>query len=129
MYKMNFDGASRGNPGKSCAGWIIRNKNGEPEHNGTKRIGKATNNEAEYKALICGLRCALKNNIDELSIRGDSQLVVHQVNGAWNVKSRNLIDLYEAARSLLEQLDDWGLEHVPRENNETADKLANKGFE
>jgi ribonuclease HI len=123
-----FDGASRGNPGPAAVGWVIVTGDGIVAEGG-KRIGETTNNRAEYEALIHALSAAADYGFDTVELRGDSELIVKQVKGAWNVNEPELRKRRVQARSLLEQFDEWSLTHVPREINERADKLANEALD
>lgn len=123
-----FDGASRGNPGPAAVGWVIVTEDGIVSEGG-KRIGETTNNRAEYEALIQALSVAADYGFDTVELRGDSELVVKQVKGAWNVNEPDLRERRVQALALLEQFDEWTLTHVPREINERADNLANEAFD
>ena len=123
-----FDGASRGNPGPAAVGWVIVTSDGIVAQDG-ERIGRATNNQAEYEALIHGLRAARDYGFDELDIKGDSELIVKQVIGAWNTNDPELREKRVTARELLTAFDDWSLSHVPREINDRADDLANEALD
>ena len=123
-----FDGASRGNPGPAAVGWVIVTGDGIAAE-GAERIGRATNNQAEYEALIRALEAAADYGFDTLEIRGDSQLVVKQVTGAWNTNDPELKEKRVRVRELLSEFDDWTISHVPREINERADNLANDALD
>jgi len=123
-----FDGASRGNPGPAAVGWVLVSGDGIVAENG-ERIGRATNNQAEYEALIAALEAAAGFGFDEAEIRGDSQLIVKQVKGAWNTNDPELREKRVRVRELLERFDDWTLTHVPREVNDRADELANDALD
>lgn len=123
-----FDGACRGNPGPSAIGWVIVNSNGIVAQNG-ERIGRATNNQAEYEALIGALRAARDYGFDEVEVKGDSQLIVKQVTGAWRTKDPELREKRVTVRELLDEFDRWSLKHVPRGVNERADELANEALD
>ncbi|UIP00231.1 ribonuclease HI family protein [Halobaculum sp. CBA1158] len=123
-----FDGASRGNPGPAAIGWAIVTGDGIVSEGG-ERIGDATNNRAEYEALIRALEAAVDYGLAEADVRGDSQLVVKQVRGEWNANDPDLRERRVRARELLERFDRWSIDHVPRELNERADDLANEAFE
>jgi len=123
-YIMNFDGASRGNPGLSGAGAVIY-KNGEEIWNSCKFVGTKTNNQSEYMALILGLEGALTLGITNLSVLGDSLLVINQVNGIYKVKSASIFDLYEEVLVLKAQFVLVEFNHVYREYNKRADELSN----
>lgn len=119
-----FDGASRGNPGISGAGWLIIV--GEKQIEGYVYLKKKTNNQAEYTALFHALKTALKFNKDDSSllIRGDSELIIKQLKGEYAVKSSNLILLYSQVKELLKNFD-WKCIWIPRNENKKADNLAN----
>ncbi|MHB8233011.1 MAG: ribonuclease HI family protein [bacterium] len=133
------DGASRGNPGKSGAGVLILDENENKTAALNRYLGIATNNEAEYKALIIALEyiSALPKaaEIDGIIFLLDSQLLVNQMNGVYSVKSPNILPLYHKARKLLESVKEVSksgknsiqvkFRHIPRELNKEADKLAN----
>ena len=123
-----FDGASRGNPGPAAAGWVIVTSDGIAAQGG-ERIGRATNNQAEYEALIRALRAARDYGFDTVEVKGDSQLIVKQVTGAWNTNDPELREHRVTVRELLTAFDDWELSHVPREINERADELANEALD
>lgn len=123
-----FDGGSRGNPGPAAIGWVIVSGDGIVAEGG-ERIGRATNNLAEYEALIRGLEAARDYGFDVLEIRGDSELIVKQVRGAWNTNDPDLRERRVRVRELLAEFDEWSLSHVPREINERADELVNEAFE
>lgn len=123
-----FDGASRGNPGPAAVGWVIVTGDGIAAE-GSDRIGRATNNQAEYEALLHALEAAADFGFDSLQIRGDSQLVVKQVKGAWNTNDPELREKRVRARELLREFDEWSLDHVPREINDRADELANEALD
>jgi ribonuclease HI len=123
-----FDGASRGNPGPAAVGWVLVSGDGIVAEHG-ERIGTATNNQAEYEALVAALEAADRFGFDEVELRGDSQLVVEQVKGAWDTNDPELREKRVRVRELLERFDDWSLTHVPREVNDRADELANEALD
>jgi ribonuclease HI len=123
-----FDGACRGNPGPSAVGWVLVSGDGIIAEHG-ETIGHATNNQAEYEALLAGLRAGEQFGFDEAEVRGDSQLIVKQVKGAWDTNDPELREKRVEARELLERFDDWSLTHVPREVNDRADELANEALD
>jgi len=122
------DGASRGNPGPAAIGWVIVTGDGIATE-GNKRIGETTNNRAEYEGLVQALEVTDEYGFDEVDVRSDSELVVKQVTGEWQVNDPGLREYRVRARELLDRFDDWSLSHVPREINERADNLANEAFE
>ena len=123
-YIMNFDGASKGNPGLSGAGAVIY-KNGEEIWHSCKFLGIKTNNQSEYSALILGLKGALTLGITNLSVLGDSLLVINQVNGLYKVKSSSIFDLYEDVLGLKSHFVFIEFNHVYRNYNKRADELSN----
>lgn len=123
-----FDGASRGNPGPAAVGWVLVSSNGVVAEGGS-RIGHSTNNQAEYEALIRGLRAAEDYGFDEVHIRSDSELLVNQLRGEWNTNDPTLRELRVTANELLASFTDWVITHVPRELNERADELANDALD
>ena len=123
-YTMNFDGASKGNPGLSGAGAVIY-KNGVEVWSSCKFVGYKTNNQAEYSALILGLKGALDLGISNLSVLGDSLLVINQVNNIYKVKSVCLHELYKEAQNLKTEFNYIDFSHVYREFNKRADELSN----
>ena len=122
------DGASRGNPGPASVGWVLVSGDGIVAE-GSRRIGTATNNRAEYEALVCALERACDYGFDEVAVRSDSQLVVRQVTGAWDTNDPALRECRVRARELLDGFEEWSLTHVPREVNERADELANEALD
>ncbi|WP_096390807.1 ribonuclease HI [Halopenitus persicus] len=123
-----FDGASRGNPGPAAVGWCLVTSDGIVAEGG-ERIGRATNNQAEYEALIAALEAATDFGFDEIDVRGDSELIVKQVRGEWNTNDPTLREYRVDARTLLEKFDRWSIAHVPRSVNERADDLANEALD
>lgn len=123
-----FDGASRGNPGEAGAGACIVGADGAVVWEHAAYLGKKTNNEAEYTALLRLLEEARKRNITAISIRGDSKLVVCQVNREWKINKPHLRVLAEQAWALLNGLNAT-LSWVPREQNKLADALSNRAID
>lgn len=123
-----FDGASRGNPGPAAIGWVIVDSSGIVTEGG-ERVGETTNNRAEYDALVRVLELAANYGFATVEFRGDSQLVVEQVRGAWKTNNPALRERRVRVRELLDRFDDWSIEHVPREVNERADARANEAFD
>lgn len=125
---LRFDGGSRGNPGKAGCGFVIYNSATDDTKiiEGWQYLGdKNTNNYAEYYGIILGLQEALSKGLKNLHIEGDSLLVINQLLGKWKVKAENLQPLYEKAKELLKQFDNYTLTQIPRNKNKVADKLAN----
>ncbi|WP_436344318.1 ribonuclease HI [Natronorubrum sp. FCH18a] len=123
-----FDGACRGNPGPAATGWVIVSGDGIVAEGG-ERIGTATNNQAEYEALIAALEAARDYGYDEIHVRGDSELIVKQVRGEYDTNNPELREKRVTVRELLTAFDEWTLEHVPREVNDRADDLANEALD
>lgn len=119
------DGGSRGNPGPAGSGAYLEDETGHPVARIYKYLGETTNNVAEYSALIFGLKEAQRRGAKEVQVRMDSQLVVRQILGEYRVKEATLKKLHEQAVALLESFGHYRIEHIPREENEEADKLAN----
>ena len=118
------DGAARGNPGQAGAGIVLDGGENRIFRQG-EYLGKATNNEAEYKALILGLELAGRQGCLELEVRSDSELLVRQMRGEYRVKSPGLQELYFQAVKRLAPFKRVVFVHVPREQNRDADRLAN----
>ncbi len=125
MYTLYFDGCSKGNPGPAGAGYVIVNDEGEEMMSGRKFLGNATNNIAEYKALIFGLKNAVSNNITNLNVKGDSKLIIEQVTLRWKCKSENLKPLLKKCLEYVKLFDDVTFEWIPRDENKRADILCN----
>ena len=128
MYKIYCDGASRSNPGEASLGVSVQKNNIEVDYL-YRKIGIASNNVAEYQALIEGLKYCILNGIDVVEIFLDSKLVVEQMNKNYKVKSKNLINLFNEAQQLTSQIRSVKLTHIRRENNKRADELANKALD
>ncbi len=118
------DGASRGNPGAAGIGMVIETPEGDEVFAWGEFIGNATNNVAEYKAMIHGLYYAHELGVKHIEVRADSQLIVRQINGIYKVKSSKLKPLYHKACARLDQFDTWRINHIERSLNSKADKLA-----
>lgn len=122
---IQFDGGSRGNPGPAGIGVVLRAQDGTPVLTLGRFIGRATNNVAEYRALITGLEKAIELGAKKVVVRGDSELIIRQMLGQYRVKNADLKELYEQAQSLYRQFADARIEHNYRDKNELADRLAN----
>ena len=129
LIVVNVDGASRGNPGESGIGVAIFDKDLNLINEACDYLGVATNNVAEYKALILGIKLSTKYNAKRILFKADSELMVKQIKGEYRVKNAQLKLLFTEAQSLLKKLPNWKIMHVPREENKEADLLANKGVE
>jgi ribonuclease HI len=130
-----FDGCSKGNPGPSGSGAMIK-YNDLNDISLCEYVGNTTNNVAEYKGLILGLKYLNKhlNKLKHLIIKGDSMLVINHMTGKYKVKSPNLLPLYNEAKELIQQIKNVNIEidivflYIPREENKEADYLANMGL-
>ncbi|WP_284007524.1 ribonuclease HI [Haloarcula pelagica] len=122
------DGAARGNPGPAAIGYVLVDDSGIVTEAG-ETIGRATNNQAEYDALIRALEVAADYGFEEVRIRVDADLLVKQIRGEWNTNDPDLREKRVTVLELLQRFDDWSIEHVPREINERADKLANDALD
>lgn len=123
-----FDGACSGNPGPMGAGAVVQLEGGRPQSVGLP-MGRGTNNEAEYHGLLLGLRHALAAGADQVVVRGDSQLILRQLEGRYQVKAENLRALNAEARRLLGRFASHRLEWIPREQNAGADAAARAAVE
>ena len=121
---IEVDGASRGNPGASACGIVLRIEGGQEREVGLY-LGNTTNNVAEYLAVIAGLQLAREEGAREIRLQTDSELLVKQLSGAYRVRAEHLRPLYQKAMRLLGQFDKTHVTHVPRQNNRRADRLAN----
>jgi ribonuclease HI len=128
-YRANIDGGSRGNPGPASYGVVIRDPRGEVVAKLKKYIGRSTNNVAEYYGLIAALDYAQQHGIRALRIESDSELLVRQMRGQYQVKSAELRPLFERAKKMSQALDSFRIEHVYREHNADADGLANEALD
>ena len=127
-YQLYCDGASRSNPGDASIGISIL-LDGKEVHTISKKIGIATNNEAEYQALIDGLNYCVDNSIKEIQVFLDSNLVVEQVNKNFKVKAGNLKVLNSKVDDLIQEFNFIEINHVYREENKRADQLANMALD
>lgn len=128
-YTLYFDGCSKGNPGKAGAGYVIYKNDEEIVSNSIYVGDKETNNKAEYTGLLEGIRCAVANHITCLHVKGDSKLVIKQIQGEYKVKSENIQSIYRETKQLCEQFSHITFEHVYRKDNQRADHLANLALE
>ncbi len=123
------DGASRGNPGPAGAGAVLSDPGGEIRARLAEYLGLATNNVAEYRALLLGLKEALKLGVRKIRVLADSELMVRQLNGLYRVKAPHLLPLWQAAKKELQKFQTHAITHVPREENSQADTLANEAID
>jgi ribonuclease HI len=126
---VNVDGGSRGNPGPAAIAAVATDPKGEVLAERSETIGKATNNVAEYRALLLGIELASELGAGELELVGDSQLIVRQVEGAYKVKQEHLKPLHREVTRALEDWKRWSIRHVKRGENERADELLNEALD
>ncbi|MDK2855792.1 MAG: hypothetical protein PWQ86_1005 [Bacillota bacterium] len=122
---LHTDGAARGNPGPAGIGIVIRAEDGTTLAELGEYIGEATNNVAEYRALMRALEEARRLGADSVEVLADSELLVRQVNGEYRVRHPNLVPLYAAVMEKLKSFSSFSITHVPRKENARADALAN----
>jgi ribonuclease HI len=122
------DGGSRGNPGPAAIGVVILDRSGKILRETARRVGRATNNQAEYLALIEGLKLAREMGAEEVSVQMDSELVVRQVNGRYALRSPSLRPLFQQVRELQASFRSFTITHVPRAHNRRADALLNQAL-
>jgi len=127
-FTVHFDGGARHNPGPAAIGVVLRD-GGEVVAEVGETIGVATNNVAEYRALLRGIELATEHGATELELIGDSELVVQQVGGGWKVKNAGLKELNEEVKRALRDLDSWSIRHVRRAENADADRLVNQALD
>jgi ribonuclease HI len=126
---VSVDGGARGNPGKAGYGAHVTSESGDLVAEVYGFLGIATNNVAEYVALLAALEFALEAGVHSLHVRSDSQLVVRQIQGRYKVKNAGLQPLFRRARRLIGGLERFHIEHVRREENQEADALANRAMD
>ena len=123
---VHVDGGSRGNPGPAAAGAVASNAEGEIVAERGEMIGIATNNVAEYRAVLLGASLALELGASEIELVNDSELIAHQLNGKYKVKHVDMKPLYLEAITVLNDFESWSIRCVRREQNELADLLVNQ---
>ncbi|MEI6793144.1 MAG: reverse transcriptase-like protein [Actinomycetes bacterium] len=123
---VHVDGGSRGNPGPAAAGAVASNAEGEIVAERGEMIGIATNNVAEYRAVLLGASLALELGASEIELVNDSELIAHQLNGKYKVKHVDMKPLYLEAITALNDFESWSIRCVRREQNEVADLLVNQ---
>jgi ribonuclease HI len=128
FYLLQFDGASKSNPGLAGAGAVIYANNNEIWSQSIFVGIKETNNYAEYKGLLLGLNKACELGIKDLHVQGDSQLIIKQMKGEYKVNSENLLPLFNAAKELEKNFDSIHYEHIYRNKNKRADYLSNEAI-
>ena len=123
---VNVDGGARGNPGPAAIAAVVHDADGAVLLERGERIGTATNNVAEYRALLLGIGQAAELGADEVELVGDSELIVRQVSGEYKVKDATMRELHAEVRRALEEFGSWSIRHVRREQNAEADRLVNE---
>jgi ribonuclease HI len=126
---VNVDGGARGNPGPAAIGVVVRNDAGAIVEAVGETIGRTTNNVAEYRALLRGIELASAHGADEVELIGDSELIVRQIEGRYEVKHADMKELHAQAKEMLSGFDDWSIRHVKRAQNADADKLVNEALD
>jgi ribonuclease HI len=124
--RVNVDGGARGNPGPAAIAAVVQDGDGEVLEERSAAIGRATNNVAEYRALLLGIERAAALGAKQLELVGDSELVVRQVKGDYKVKDETLRELHRQVTTALEGFDEWSIRHVRRDENAEADRLVNE---
>ncbi len=126
---VNIDGGARGNPGPAAAGVVVRAADdGTILHEAGIFLGQATNNVAEYSALLAALEAVAELGADEAEVLSDSELLVRQMTGEYRVKNHGLKPLFEKAQFLVARLEHFAIRHIRREENKDADRLVNKAI-
>jgi len=125
----NIDGGARGNPGPAGYGVFLQDPKGRTVAELHRYLGHQTNNVAEYTALLAALEYAIQHHARALRVRSDSELLVKQIKGVYKVRSEGLLPLYQRAQRMMLELEDFRIEHVRREQNSDADRLANKAMD
>ena len=123
---INTDGASHGNPGLAGIGAVIRDELGKVIASISQSIGRTTNNQAEYRAIIAALEKAIKLGVSQVDLRTDSELIVRQVSGRYRVREASLKPLYLRVKQLQSQFQGCSITHIAGEENEEAHHLANR---
>jgi ribonuclease HI len=127
--RLSTDGGARGNPGPAAYGYVLESDDGHVLDARGETIGVATNNVAEYRALIAGLEKALEVGVSELEVVSDSELLVKQMLGEYKVKNENLRELWHEAGDLAARIDRVSYTAVRRAHNELADRLVNEALD
>jgi ribonuclease HI len=126
---VNVDGGSRGNPGRAAVAAVVTDPAGDELTERAETIGEATNNVAEYRALLLGIELAKELGADDVEFVGDSKLIVEQVRGNWKVKQEHLRPLHAQVNKALRDLPNWSIRHVKRDENDRADQLLNDALD
>ncbi len=126
---VNVDGGARGNPGPAAIAAVVQDEEGGVLEERGERIGRATNNVAEYRALLLGIERAAALGASDVELVGDSELVVRQVKGEYKVKDANMRELHAEVKRALAPFERWSIRHVRREHNSEADRLVNRALD
>ena len=129
VYTLQFDGASKGNPGLCGAGYVIYKDDEILEQHSKFVSEKNTNNYAEYSALLFGIERVVELDIKDINVEGDSQLAINQLNGIYRVNSENILEIYNKIIECLINFDSFNFRHIKRDKNKIADYLANKSID
>ena len=127
--RLSTDGGARGNPGPAAFGYVLETEDGTVLDARGEAIGVATNNVAEYRALLAGLQSALERGVEQLEVVSDSELLVRQMRGEYKVKNEALRELVAEAHALARRLRRVSYTAVRREHNELADRLVNEALD
>ena len=126
---VHVDGGARGNPGPAAAACVLSTPEGDVLGEHAELLGRTTNNVAEYRALLLGLRHARELGASEIEVVGDSELIAKQLQGLYKVRKEDLRPLYEEARALVRQFERFSIRTVPRAQNARADALVNAALD
>ncbi len=129
QWGVDVDGGARGNPGPAAIAAVVQDTGGGVLEERGEAIGRATNNVAEYRALLLGIERAAALGASELELVGDSELVVKQVKGEYKVKDATMRELHSQVRAALKDFERWSIRHVRRERNAEADRLVNEALD
>ena len=126
---VNVDGGARGNPGPAAIAAVVHDADGTVLEERHERIGTATNNVAEYRALLLGIEAARERGAREVELIGDSELIARQLRGEYKVKDGTLRELHAKALQALRAFERWSIRNVKRESNAHADRLVNEALD
>jgi ribonuclease HI len=126
---VNVDGGARGNPGPAAIAAVVQGPGGAVLEERGERIGEASNNVAEYRALLLGIERAAALGASEVELVGDSELIVKQVKGEYKVKHAGMRELHAQVKRALQGFESWSIRHVRREQNAEADRLVNEALD
>jgi ribonuclease HI len=126
---VHVDGGARGNPGPAAAAAVVSAPDGQVIDEAAVLLGRATNNVAEYRALLLGLERAAARGATEVDVINDSELIARQVDGSYKVKNADLRPLHAQAKEALRRFERWSIRPVPRAQNAAADALVNRALD